>query len=451
MTCRGRRRIGKSTLIERFAELSEARFIKIEGLRPEPGRVNENELRTFADQLSRHSGKTEEMPRNWLMAFDRLSQVIDERRTVVLLDEVSWLAHYDKTFAGTLKIAWDNILKKHDHLILVVCGSVSAWIKENIIENKAFYGRRSMDIVVPELPLKECVKFWQGRTERISVRDILDVLAVTGGVPRYLEEVNPAQSATENIRRMAFRRESLLRTDFDEMFEDVITRKPRMVARILEALVDGPLTVSEISPKIDASVGGNVSEALDQLVEAGMVSRDIGKNPESGDEIRERRYRLCDNYTRFYLKCIRPAADTIDDRSFVFSGFSRLSEWNVISGFAFENLVVNHYAELLPHLHLDESLIYSAAPYRKSGVKGKGYQIDLLLQTKRSQCVIEIKRRTKIGKGIIDEVATKVSKLKRPENTSVRAALVYDGELAETVPADGYFDAIISSRKLLGL
>ena len=56
-----------------------------------------------------------------------------------------------------------------------------------------------------------------------------------------------------------------------------------------------------------------------------------------------------------------------------------------------------------------------------------------------------------IDKRIIDEVAAKVAKLKRPENTSVRAALVYDGELAETVPADGYFDAIISSRKLLGL
>ena len=83
-------------------------------------------------------------------------------------------------------------------------------------------------------------------------------LSVTGGVPRYLEEVNPAQSATENIRRMAFRRESLLRTDFDEMFKDVITRKPRMAAKILEVLVDGPLTVSEISPKIDASVGGMV-------------------------------------------------------------------------------------------------------------------------------------------------------------------------------------------------
>ena len=33
----------------------------------------------------------------------------------------------------------------------------------------------------------------------------------------------------------------------------------------------------------------------------------------------------------------------------------------------FENLIVNHYAELLPHLHLDEALVYSAAPYRRGG------------------------------------------------------------------------------------
>lgn len=48
--------------------------------------------------------------------------------------------------------------------------------------------------------------------------DILDVLSITGGVPRYLEEVNPSQTADENIRRMAFRPNATLRTDFDETF-----------------------------------------------------------------------------------------------------------------------------------------------------------------------------------------------------------------------------------------
>ena len=451
VTCRGRRRIGKSTLIARFAELSNARFIKIEGERPDEDMSNEDELVTFAEQLSLYASKDVSVAKNWLQAFKSLDNVLDDRRTVVLLDEVSWLAYFDKRFAATLKIAWDSMFKNHRHLVFVVCGSVSTWIKEKIIDSRSYYGRRSLDIVVPELTLKDCARFWSGRSDRISVRDILDILSITGGVPRYLEEVNPSQSVDDNIRRMAFRPDSTLRRDFDEMFKDVITKRPRMVAMVLEALVDGPMTMSEISGAISVGAGGNVSAALDQLVEAGLVSRDIGMNPETGDEIRERRYRLSDNYVRFYLKCIRPAAKTIDAGTFRYSRLARFEEWNAVKGFAFENLIVNHYGELLPYLHLGESHVYSAAPYRKNGPKGKGLQIDLLIQTRRSQCVVEIKRKNTIGRGIVDEVAEKIRRLKHAPDSSVRAALVYEGELAETVPADGYFDAIIPFRRLLGM
>ncbi len=450
VTCRGRRRIGKSTLIARFAELSNARFIKIEGERPDEDMSNVDELATFAEQLSLYVDKDIPVAKNWLQAFKTLDDVLDDRRTVVLLDEVSWLAYFDKRFAATLKIAWDNMFKNHRQLVFVVCGSVSTWIKEKIVDSRSYYGRRSLDIVVPELTLKDCARFWSGRSDRVSVRDILDVLSITGGVPRYLEEVNPSQSVDDNIRRMAFRPDSILRRDFDEMFKDVITKRPRMVAMVLEALVDGPMTMSEISGAISVGVGGNVSAALNQLVEAGLVARDIGMNPETGDEIRERRYRLSDNYVRFYLKFIRPAAKTIDAGTFRYSRLGRFEEWNAVKGFAFENLIVNHYGELLPYLHLGESHVYSAVPYRKNGPKGKGLQIDLLIQTRRSQCVVEIKRKNTIGRGIVDEVAEKVRRLKHAPDSSVRAALVYDGDLAETVPADGYFDAIIPFRRLIG-
>ena len=450
VTCRGRRRIGKSTLIARFAELSNARFIKIEGERPDEDMSNVDELATFAEQLSLYVDKDIPVAKNWLQAFKTLDDVLDDRRTVVLLDEVSWLAYFDKRFAATLKIAWDNMFKNHRQLVFVVCGSVSTWIKEKIVDSRSYYGRRSLDIVVPELTLKDCARFWSGRSDRVSVRDILDVLSITGGVPRYLEEVNPSQSVDDNIRRMAFRPDSILRRDFDEMFKDVITKRPRMVATVLEALIEGPMTMSEISGAISVGVGGNVSAALNQLVEAGLVARDIGMNPETGDEIRERRYRLSDNYVRFYLKCIRPAAKTIDAGTFRYSRLGRFEEWNAVKGFAFENLIVNHYGELLPYLHLGESHVYSAAPYRKNGPKGKGLQIDLLIQTRRSQCVVEIKRKNTIGRGIVDEVAEKVRRLKHAPDSSVRAALVYDGDLAETVPADGYFDAIIPFRRLIG-
>ena len=121
VTCRGRRRIGKSTLISRFAELSNARFIKIEGERPDEDMNNEDELATFAEQLSLYASKDVSAAKNWLQAFKSLDNVLDDRRTVVLLDEVSWLAYFDKRFAATLKIAWDNMFKNHRHLVFVVC------------------------------------------------------------------------------------------------------------------------------------------------------------------------------------------------------------------------------------------------------------------------------------------------------------------------------------------
>ena len=90
VTCRGRRRIGKSTLIERFAAKSKARFIKIEGLRPGANTKKEDEMDAFASQLAAQTTAENSRPADWLRAFIRLSKEIRPReKTVVLLDEVS--------------------------------------------------------------------------------------------------------------------------------------------------------------------------------------------------------------------------------------------------------------------------------------------------------------------------------------------------------------------------
>lgn len=459
VTCRGRRRIGKSTLVEEFARRSGGDFIRIEGRRPDPKLTNGDELAAFSRQLSRQSGKRLKTPGDWTDAFDLLDGCIkDGRRTVVLLDEISWLAHYDESFSDMLKIAWDGMLKKHARLVLVLCGSVSSWIRENIVDNGAYMGRRSLDMVVRELPLSECVKFWGRRASRIDSREILDVLSVTGGVPRYLEEVSPGLSAAENIKRMCFSPHGVLRVDFDEMFADVITRQPDFTSKVLRSLVDGPKSSAEVAKELCVEKSGNITAAFLRLEEAGLVAPDIGNNPETGVEARERRYRLRDNYTRFYLKCIEPVKHIIDSGAYEFSSLEEFNGWNSVMGLAFENLVVNNYRELVPALHLDGMLITSAAPYRRvgkrmdTGKRGrKGFQVDLLIQTRKAVCIVEVKRRTEIGAEIVKEVDEKVKAIRRPAGVSIKTALVYDGHLSPVAKADGYFDAIIPFKTLLGL
>ena len=455
VTYRGRRRIGKSTLIKEFAKKSGARFLKIEGARPEEGFSNADELRSFSEQLAAQTGCERTLPENWLEAFIRLDREInDDQKTIILLDEISWMGYYDPMFANTIRVAWENYWKDHDRLIVVLCGSVSTWIKENFIDNASYMGRRSLDLVVGELPLKECVKFWGRAAERVNPKEIIDVLSVTGGVPRYLEEVNPSLSADENIRQMCFLPNSILRTDFDEMFTDVITHQPVFTARVLECLVDGPRSVTDIAGLLKEEKGGRMSAALARLSESGFVSDDAGKNPETGADIREKKFRLKDNYARFYLKYVAPVKRVIDTGFFKFTGIGQFSGWDAIKGLQFENLVVNNAVELLSPLHLNRTLVLSAAPYfrKASESSGKeGIQIDLLLQTKMSYCIVEVKRKASIGREVIEEVERKRRLLSHPKSVSVRTALVYEGELAPSVEADGFFDAIVRFRDLLGV
>ena len=455
VTCRGRRRIGKSTLIAEFARQTNARFLHLEGLRPNKSYTNKTELTAFHDQLAAQAKREMPVPNNWTEAFVLLDRCIrDKERTIVLLDEISWFGHYDKTFADTVKVCWDNYWKRHNKLIVVLCGSVSSWIKENIIDNSSFLGRRSLDVVVRELPLSQCIAFWGKKAHRLATREIIDILSVTGGVPRYLEEINPSLSAAENIKRLCFTPNGILRTDFDDMFNDVITHQRSFAGRVLRTLTDGPRTVSEISAALSTERGGRVSDTITRLVEAGFVAADIGKDPETGKDLTRQRYRLKDNYTRFFLKYIDPVKTMIDSGRYAFSSLDTLENWNSILGLQFENLIVNNYGDLIPFLHLGSVLLTSAAPYRRQPVpsrKQKGCQIDLLIQSRRTLYVVEIKRKREIDRSIITEVDEKAKCLKRSRDISIKTALVYAGSLAPIVEADGYFDALVPIEALLGL
>lgn len=450
VTCRGRRRIGKSTLIQQFAQVSGARFVKIEGRPPEPRLSNRDELAAFHDQLEVVAGRKIEPLTSWCQAFARLDACIDSRRTVLLLDEISWMGRYASGFPGDLKIAWDNLFKRHEKLIVVLCGSVSTWISANILNNTGFVGRASLNMTLKELEPVQCVRFWGKKASRTSTHDIVDVLSVTGGIPRYLEEIDPSLSAEENIRRLCFTPDALLRDDFSKIFNVVFGDAAVTKRRILEALSEAPLTVTQLADALKMERSGLLSHHLEDLMVAGFVAEDGGLNPDTGRMARLSRYRVSDNYTRFYLRHIEPNGRMIDAGVFSFRGLDLLKGWDSIMGLQFETLVLANLPTLLPRIGMDGLQIRSAAPYRqKATQRKKGCQIDLLIQTDRKVCIVEVKRRAEIGLEVVREVEAKVRALGLSREKTVRTALVYEGRLAPSVIAEEYFDALVSFDDLL--
>ena len=453
VTCRGRRRVGKSTLFEEFARRNGCHFLKLEGRAPGDGVGDQEQREAFGLQLAEQSPLPRLTPEDWPQAFKLLDSVLFERPewTVLLLDEISWMGGSSKTFASDLKIAWDNHLKKHDRLIMVICGSVSSWVTENFVESTGFVGRRSYDFILPELPLDEAVGFWSGVREQRTSREILDVLSVTGGVPRYLEEMDLSLSADENIRRSFYRPEGYLYQDFAAIFDRVLGQKKERCRRILEAISEGATTVSEIAGALGVERSGYLSADLKNLDVAGFIAGERGINPETGEPALQIRYRIKDCYTHFYLKQVLPERARIEKGLYESMSLARTEGWDARMGRQFETLVLNNFKALLPLLGLSGVNVLSAAPYLKRGRKGEGCQIDLLVQTEAIAYVVEIKRKRVIGEDIAVDVAQKVSRLPLRKGVSVRTALVYEGELEESLVRRQVFDFLIPARKLLGL
>lgn len=449
VTCRGRRRIGKSTLIEEFAARSADRFICIEGLPPRKGMTDAAQRRRFCEKVAEYSRHEMVPAQTWSLAFAQLDEVLSSgRKTVVLLDEISWLGGYNADFAGYLKEAWDRRFRKHPNLVFVLCGSVSAWIAENILDSTGFVGRDSLDIELRELPPFQCQQMLGPAGERMSTREKVDLLSVTGGVPKYLEDVRPELSVDENVRRMCFMPRGLLFREFDETFNGVFGRRAKTRGRILKMLMAGPKSAAELAEIEGKTPNGSYARTLKDLRMAGYVAGDGGLNPCTGEPLREERFRISDNYTRFYLHYIEPRRQMVEKDLFEFSSLEQLKGLDVMLGQQFENLVLGNLQMLFPMLGLESSLVLSAAPYcQRATADRDGCQIDLLIQTQRMLMAVEIKRRREIGHEIIDEVDGKVRKLKFSGNLSLRTALVYEGNLSPSVAADHYFDFLIPAEK----
>jgi len=449
VVCRGRRRIGKSTLIQRFGA-KYPKFHEFQGLAPRENLKKEDQLANFSRQMAEQFGLPAFNLASWQDAFSLLANQTAKDRRVILLDEISWMASRDRDFPGHLKIAWDTKFKKNTRLILVLCGSVSSWIDENILKGAGFMGRVSLTLTLDELPLPLCSMFWGKRRHRVSDFEKFKLLSVTGGVPRYLEEINPTESTESNIKAMCFEDSGILAREFSQIFNDTFARRAGIYRRAVEVLVDGYLSFSRICERLSVDPNGAISKYLEDLVKSGFLARDYVHDLKQGRRGKLSKYRLRDNYTRFYLKYVEPVRDRIEKGLYRYKSIENLPGFETTMGLQLENLVLNNLNVVTSLLGIQPDGIVSASPYfQKTTARRKGCQVDLLIQTRNTFYVCEVKFRNRIEASVIGEVQEKISRLKIPRTMSVRPVLIHVGEIAPAIESEGFFDRIISLEALL--
>lgn len=442
----GRRRIGKSTLIEHFAQNS--RFLEFYGLPPRQCASNADQLSHFGRQM----GKAFNIPAmafdNWFDALSTLAGLTAQGEFIILLDEISWMGAYDKDLPGILKGIWDTEFKKNKQLLLILCGSVSSWIEERILKDKGFVGRVSLQIKLEEMPLHDANQFWLN-DENVSATEKFKLLCVTGGIPRYLEEINTHLPAEANIKKMCYQPEGLLFNEFNTIFYDIFGKHDQKYRDIVKALTNGAMEQKELSAYLKIPQSGAFSSQLDALDAAGFIKRDFIWNINT-EKSTISKYRLRDNYLRFYLKYIEPKRELIEKNIYQEAHLENLPQWQTMMGLQFENLVLNNLQSIIQRLNIAPELIISAAPYfQNQTTRQEAVQIDLLIHTKYTVYVCEIKFRKKIEISIIDEMVEKIKRLKIPDHLSVRPVLIFHGRLSEAIIRANYFTHLIGFSELL--
>lgn len=446
---KGRRRVGKSYLIAQFARLSaEHRFWSFAGLAPAEGVTNQTQKNHFARQLSSIL-KTPPMTfLDWTDAFDHLALHL-KAKDIILLDEISWMGIADPTFIPKLKAWWD---KQTIPVLLILCGSVSIWIEENILKSTAFFGRVDLSMTLQPWSISESVLFLKTIGFKNSYYETYKLLSLLGGIPWYLKQLNSTITADENIKQLAFESNGLLVLEFDRIFHDLFNGKSTTYKKILDALKDGAKTLSEVREMINFSHSGTLSHMMEQLNTAGFVQKQSLWSFKTTKPLKQSLYRISDPYLRFYLKVIEPNLSKIAIGGFQDFHLSSFPGLESHLGLQLEYLLLQNRLMLLKAIGISPMDIICDGPYRQSTTSTQtGCQIDYLIQTVTKNlfvCEFKFKKR-ELGSEIIGEMQHKIAALKVPKGFATVPVLFHLSGVSSVVATSLYFYRIVDISDFL--
>ncbi len=359
----------------------------------------QEQIRVFADSLS----DAFTIPRmavaekaHWREMFMMLNDFIKEsssKKIVLFFDEFPWMVTKKSGLLQMLDYFWNRFWSMDSRVKLIVCGSASNWIINNIVNNVGgLYNRTTREIHLRPFSLHETREYLRYKHARLTDRQIVDIYMVLGGVPYYLDQVEPGYSSMQIIEQLAFKKGSFLRQEFPKLYSTLFGNASLHVeiVKIIAHYCYGIGQTKLIEKLQNHKGGGGIVSALRDLEQADFIQRFVP----FGREKKGIFYKIIDEYSLFYFQWIEPHRKYIErgeERGY-WRNIQQSPGWHAWSGCAFEAVCNKHVPLIREALHLTMAHASQWRYMPKKGVKEKGAQIDLLFDREDSSITLcEIK------------------------------------------------------------
>jgi hypothetical protein len=371
----GRRRVGKTYLIREYMKPHLA--LEVVGIHDQSMAV---QLANFLMSLRKAFPLVPLVqPRTWLEAFELLRHCLDlpthiKGKRIIFIDEFPWLATRKSGFVAAFENFWNSYASRQRDLAVIVCGSAAAWMIRHVVNARGgLHNRLTRRIRLEPFRLDEVQQYLQYRRIRWDHRQIVLAYMALGGIPHYLNLIQPGQSAAQCIEAECFRPEGMLHNEYrnlySALFESYATHEA--IVKVLATSWIG-LTRDQVLAKAQLSSGGGVTKAIEELQLSGFVTETFSLDKKAKGSL----LRLSDEFSVFYWHWMH---STSAINSWLRKSSSRRYEaW---CGYAFESICFKHLQAIRSAIGIAD-VETNAVSWRyiaKTDTDEEGAQIDLLL------------------------------------------------------------------------
>ena len=185
----------------------------------------------------------------------------------MFLDELPWMDTQKSEFLKALDLFWNSWGSMQNSLLFIVCGSAASWMVKNIITSKGgLHNRLTCHLHLSPFTLAETRQYLHSQGVHWNEDLIAECYMIMGGIPYYLHLLDKSLSLAQNIERLFFAKNALLKTEFDNLYKSLF-RKSEDYVKIISALgkkLSGH-TRDDIANATGLTNGGGMTRRLDEL------------------------------------------------------------------------------------------------------------------------------------------------------------------------------------------